>query len=317
MKYRRLGRTGLKVSEIALGGWLTFGETLGEEEALQIIRKAFELGINLFDTADVYADGRAEEMLGKALAVFPREEVVIATKARGRIFGGPNGEGLSRKHLFEALHASLRRLQTDYVDLYQVHWPDPETPLEETLCALNDMVRQGKVLYAGCSNFSATQLHEALMISRQHGWARFDSVQPFYNMMRRQIEAELLVLCAEEGIGAIVYCPLYQGLLTGKYRKGIAPKKGQRAAENPVLRKRLTPENLTIVEQLGKIAKKRGKTMAQLALAWILRRPEISAAIIGARRIEQLKENVRGSGWQLRKQELNQIDKILGTNQER
>ena len=317
MKYRRLGRTGLKVSEIALGGWLTFGETVGEEDALQIIRKAFKLGINLFDTADVYADGRAEEILGKALAVFPREEVVIATKARGRIFGGPNGEGLSRKHLFEALHASLRRLQTDYVDLYQVHWPDPETPLEETLCALNDMVRQGKVLYVGCSNFSATQLHEALMISRQHGWARFDSVQPFYNMMRREIEADLLPLCAEEGIGAIVFCPLYQGLLTGKYRKGIAPKKGQRAAENPVLRKRLTPENLAIVEQLGKIAKKRGKTMAQLALAWILRRPEISAAIIGVRRIEQLKENVRGSGWQLRKQELERIDKILGANQEK
>ncbi len=317
MKYRRLGRTGLKVSEIALGGWLTFGETVGEEEALQIIRKAFELGINLFDTADVYADGSAEEMLGKALAVFPREEVVIATKARGRIFGGPNGEGLSRKHLFEALHASLRRLQTDYVDLYQVHWPDPETPVEETLCALNDMVRQGKVLYLGCSNFSAAQLHEALMISQRHDWARFDSVQPLYNLMRREIEADLLPLCAEEDIGAIVYCPLYQGLLTGKYRKGAAPKKGQRASENPVLRKRLTPENLAIVEQLGKIAKKRGKTMAQLALAWILRRPEISAAIIGARRIEQLKENVRGSGWQLRKQELEQIDKILGASQER
>jgi len=316
MKYRRLGRTGLKVSEIALGGWLTFGETVGEEEALQIIRKAFELGINLFDTADVYADGRAEEILGKALAVFPREEVVIATKARWRIFGGPNGEGLSRKHLFEALHASLRRLQTEYVDLYQVHWPDPETPLEETLCALNDMVRQGKVLYVGCSNFSGVQLHEALMISRQHDWARFDSVQPLYNLMRREIEADLLPLCAEEGIGAIVYCPLYQGLLTGKYRKGAALKKSQRAAENPVLRKRLTPENLAIVEQLGKIAKKRGKTMAQLALAWILRRPEISAAIIGVRRIEQLKENVRGSGWQLRKQELERIDKILGANQE-
>ena len=155
------------------------------------------------------------------------------------------------------------------------------------------------------------------MISRQHGWARFDSVQPFYNLMRRDIEADLLPLCAEEGIGAIVYCPLYQGLLTGKYRKGTAPKKGQRASENPVWRKRLTPENLSIVEQLGKIAKKRGKTMAQLALAWILRRPEISAAIIGARRVEQLNENVGGSGWQLRKQELEQIDKILGTNQER
>ena len=317
MKYRKLGRTGLKVSEIALGGWLTFGETVSEEDAFQIIRKAFELGINLFDTADVYADGRAEEILGSALTVFPREEVVIATKARGRVFGGPNGEGLSRKHLFEALHASLRRLHMDYVDLYQVHWPDPETPLQETLCALNDMVRQGKALYVGCSNFSATQLHEALMISRQHGWARFDSLQPFYNMMRREIEADLLPLCAEEGIGAIVFCPLYQGLLTGKYRKGVAPKKGQRAAENPVLRKRLTPENLSIVEQLAKIAKKRGKTMAQLALAWILRCPEVSAAIIGVRRIEQLKENVRGSGWQLRKQELAQIDKILGTSQEK
>lgn len=314
MKYRRLGQTGLKVSEIALGGWLTFGETVGEEEAIQIIRKAFTLGINLFDTADVYADGRAEEILGKALAVFPREEVVIATKARGRIFGGANGEGLSRKHLFEALHASLRRLQTDYVDLYQVHWPDPETPLEETLGALNDMVRQGKVLYVGCSNFSAAQLHEGLMISHQHGWARFDSVQPLYNPMRREIEADLLPLCVEERIGAIVYCPLYQGLLTGKYRKGVAPKKGQRAAENPALRKRLTLENLTIVEQLQKIAKKRGKTTAQLALAWILRRPEISAAIIGARRSEQLKENVRASGWQLRKQELDQIEKVLVAN---
>jgi aryl-alcohol dehydrogenase-like predicted oxidoreductase len=311
MKYRRLGHTGLKVSEISLGGWLTFGEAVGEEESIQIIRRAFELGINLFDTADVYGNGRAEEILGKAVAVLPRQEVVIATKARGRIFGGPNGEGLSRKHLFEALNASLRRLQTDHVDLYQVHWPDPETPPEETLCALNDMVRQGKVLYVGCSNFSAGQLHEALMISQQHGWARFDSVQPLYNVMRREIEADLLPLCAHEGIGAIVYCPLYQGLLTGKYRKGVAPKKGQRAAENPVLRKRLTPENLAIVEELGKIANKRGKTTAQLALAWILRRAEVSSAIIGARRIEQLEGNVRGSGWRLQKKELEEIDKIL------
>ena len=310
MKYRRLGRTGLKVSEISLGGWLTYGHQIEEDQSIPVIRRAIDLGINLFDTADVYAAGRSEEIMGKALREFNREEIVIATKVRGRIFKGVNGEGLSRKHIFEACHASLRRLGTDYIDLYQVHWYDNETPLEETLEALNDLVRQGKVLFIGCSNFSADQLQEAIGISEKYGWARFDSVQPHYNILGRQIEKDLIPRCGLKGVGIVIYCPLAQGILSGKYIKG--DKKVDTArTRGDYFKKLLTTQNIKNLRKLNELAKKRKKSMSQSALAWILRNKEITSCIIGARTVLQLEENVKGSGWEFSEKELEVINQLF------
>jgi len=312
MQYRRLGRTGLKVSEISLGSWWNFGKKTDRQTAVKCIHRAFELGINFFDTADVYADGEAERILGEAIKDMPREQLVIATKARGRMWPGPLGEGLSRKHLFEALHASLRRLQTDYVELYQVHWPDPECPIDETLKALDDMIRQGKVLYVGCSNFSAAQIEEAARYAERYGITRFDSVQPRYNILRREIEKELLPYCLREGVGVVVYSPLAQGLLTGKYRKGKPLPAGSRWAERgaETMHKQYGEDCIDKAEQLLAIAERLGKSLSQLALAWILRRCEVSSAIIGATEPKQIEDNVGGSGWQIPADALEQIGRI-------
>lgn len=309
MNYRRLGRTGLKVSEISLGGWLTYGHQIDEEQSIKVIHRAFELGINLFDTADVYAAGRSEEVMGMALKDFKREEVVIASKVRGRIFEGVNGEGLSRKHIFEACHASLRRLGTDYIDLYQVHWYDEETPLEETLEALNDLVRQGKVLYIGCSNFSADQLQETIGISEKNRWARFDSVQPHYNILSRDIEKELIPRCGQKGVGMIVYCPLAQGILTGKYLSGRKNVDTARKTDTKYFNQRLSLPKIKSLRELEKLAKKKRKTMSQLALGWILSKKEITSCIIGARSVKQLEENAKGSGVKFSEKELQDLDK--------
>jgi aryl-alcohol dehydrogenase-like predicted oxidoreductase len=312
MNYRRLGKAGLKVSEISLGGWVTFGGQVDEAGSLPIIRKAFDLGINLFDCADVYADGRSEEVMGKALAEFPREELVIATKARGRIFKGPNGEGLSRKHLIEACNASLRRMKLDYIDLYQCHWWDAETPIEETMEALNDLVRQGKVLYIGCSNYSVEQLRDALEVADKRGWARFASVQPCYNMLARGVEKDLFPRIDAEGTGAVVYCPLAQGMLTGKYKKGRQPAEGTRLAIMKNMAERLlVDKNFATIDRLQKIALRLRKPLSQVALAWILRRPEVSSAIIGASSVDQLKENVKASSLKLRQKDFDEIEKAL------
>jgi aryl-alcohol dehydrogenase-like predicted oxidoreductase len=314
MNYRRLGSTGLKISEIGLGGWITFGNQLDEERSRQVIQKAFDIGINFFDCADVYAEGRSEEFMGNALAQFPREELVIATKARGRIFKGPNGEGLSRKHLIEACNASLRRMKVDYIDLYQVHWWDPETPIAETMEALNDLVRQGKVLYIGCSNYSVEQLRDALAVADQNHWSRFVSVQPCYNMITRQVEADLFPRIKTEGIGAVVYCPLAQGLLTGKYAKSKKPSSETRLGQMKNMADRLlTDQNLSTVSRLQKIADRLRRPMSQLALAWILRREEVSSAIIGATSVEQLKENVKASSVKLKPRDLEEIEKVLAS----
>ena len=310
MKYRRLGRTGLKISEISLGGWLTYGNQIEEEQAIPVIRRAFELGINFFDSADVYAAGRSEEIMGKALKEFNREEIVIATKVRGRIFQGVNGEGLSRKHIFEACNASLRRLGTDYIDLYQVHWYDNDTPLDETLGALNDLVRQGKVLYIGCSNYSADQVQESIGISEKKGWARFDSVQPHYNMLGRTIEKDLIPRCGLKGVGMIIYCPLAQGILSGKYIQGNK-KVDTARTRGDYFKKLLTTQNIKNLKKLNEIAKKREKTMSQLALAWILRNKEITSCIIGARTVQQVEENVKGSGWEITDKELDVIGHLF------
>jgi aryl-alcohol dehydrogenase-like predicted oxidoreductase len=314
MNYRRLGRTGLKVSEISLGGWLTYGHQIDEEQSIPIIHRAFELGINLFDSADVYAAGRSEEVMGKALKDFKREEVVIATKVRGRIFEGVNGEGLSRKHIMEACHASLRRLGTEYIDLYQVHWYDTETPLEETMEALNDLVRQGKVLYIGCSNFSADQLQDAIGISEKNKWARFDSIQPHYNIVSRDIEKELMPRCGQKGVGMIVYCPLAQGILTGKYLSEKKNADTARKTDTQYFKGKLTSQKIESLRELEKLAKKKRKTMAQLALGWILSKKEITSCIVGARTVKQIEENAKGSGIKLSEKELQDLDKWFPQN---
>ena len=229
MNYRHLGRSGLQVSEIALGGWLNLGDWVDEKAAIALIHQAFAAGVNLFDVADVYADGESEVVLGKALKELPRQQVVVATKCRWRMWPGPLGEGLSRKHIIAACEASLRRLDLEAIDLYQLHSPDPNTSIEETMSALDQLVRQGKVLYLGCSNFSASQLEAAQAAAQGRGGTPFSSSQPPYSLLNRAAEDTLFPACLELGVGNIVYSPLAQGVLTGKY----APPWFPRAAARP------------------------------------------------------------------------------------
>lgn len=298
MEYRRLGRTGLKVSHICMG-CMTFGWQVDEGGSARLVGRALEAGVNFFDTANVYAEGRSEEFLGKAIKG-KRDSLVIATKVRGRVGEGPNDSGLTRKHIMKAVEDSLRRLGTDYIDLYQVHSVDPETPIEETLRALDDLMHQGKVRYVGCSNFAAWQLGKALWVSDKHNLTRFDSVQPRYNLISRQIELELLPLCAEEGIGVIVYNPLAGGLLTGKYSKDVPPPEGTRFALRELYRSRYWHgSSFEAVERLRGIAEGSGRTMTQLALAWVLRNATVTSAIIGATSMTQLEENLAAADLEL------------------
>lgn len=314
MNYRRMGRTGLQVSDISLGSWITYGGTTPEPDSIACIHRAFELGINLFDTADVYARGEAERVLGIAIRDLPREQLVIASKCRGRMWDGPLGEGLSRKHIVAAAEASLRRLRVDYIDLYQGHHWDADTPLDETLEAFDLLVRQGKVLYVGCSNFSAVQLCDANHLARRRQLARIDCHQPHYNMLERSIESDLLPLCGSTGVGVIVYCPLAQGVLSGKYNSGRAPAGSRGAANLSAWRQRyLVPENLARLKALQRFAASKKRTMAQIALAWILRRPEVTSCIIGATRPEQIEENVKASSLKLSARDLERLEQILGT----
>ncbi|MBI4567819.1 MAG: aldo/keto reductase [Planctomycetes bacterium] len=309
MDYRPLGRSGLKVSALSLGSWLTYGGSVDETDAAGIIARAFDLGINMFDTADVYSGGRAEEALGRALRSLPREQIVVATKARARTWNGPLGAGLSRKHLTDSLDKSLRRLGVDYVDLYQLHAPDAETPLEETISTLHDFVRCGKVLYLGLSNFDTEQTRDALEICDRRGFERFVSSQPPYSLLRRDIEGTLMERCRREGLGLVVYSPLAQGVLTGKYKTAAARPKGTRAALHPDwMRHALTADNLARVRRLAAVAKKNRITLAQLSLAWVLRRPEVSSAIIGASSVAQLEENVKAAKVRLSAADLKAIE---------
>jgi aryl-alcohol dehydrogenase-like predicted oxidoreductase len=310
MEYRQLGRSGLKVSEISLGTWQNFGQRIDEAAAFAVLDSAVDLGINLIDTADVYASGKAEEVTGRWLAGKNRAELVIATKARGRMGKGPNAEGLSRKHLFEACEASLRRLGTDYIDLYQCHHPDPVTPQEETLGALTDLVRQGKVRYIGCSNYSADLIAEATGISERRNLERFISLQPNYSMLVRNIERTEIPRCSKDGLGLIVYSPLAQGLLSDKYLSGDAPE-GSRGAGNERFTERLQAQ-LPRLQRLATVANARDLTVSQLALTWILRQPVVSSCIVGASRPEQLRENAAASGNRLSEAETQEIEEILG-----
>jgi len=315
MDYRHLGRSGLKVSEIAYGNWITHGSQVEEAAALACVQAALDEGITTFDTADAYARTRAETVLGKALHGVRRESVEICTKVFWPTGTGANDRGLSRKHVMESAHASLRRLGTDYVDLYQAHRYDHETPLEETLRAFEDLVRQGKALYVGVSEWRAEEISAALKIADERGFDRIVSNQPQYNMIWRVIEAEIVPLCEEQGIGQIVWSPIAQGVLTGKYEPGAAPPAGSRATDgigSGFISDWLGDDLLSRVQQLRPVAEQAGLTMAQLAVAWTLHNPNVSAAIVGATRPEQVRENVRASGVKLDEQVIRDIDQILG-----
>ena len=315
MKHRRLGRSGLKISEIAYGNWITHGSQVEEDAARSCVTAALDEGITTFDTADVYAGTRAEEVLGRALAGVRRESVEICTKVYWPTGTGPNDSGLSRKHIFEAVAGSLRRLQTDHIDLYQAHRYDHETPLDETLRALEDLVRQGKVLYIGISEWRAAEIRDALRIADRMGFDRIVSNQPQYNMLWRVIEAEVIPLCEKEGIGQIVWSPIAQGVLTGKYQPGSAPPGGSRATDpsgSGFISHLLDPNVLVRVQQLAPIAAEAGLSLAQLAVAWTLQNRNVSAAIIGASRPEQVRENAKAAGVRLSDSVMRQIDEVLG-----
>ena len=299
MEYRKLGRSGLRVSEIGLGSWLTYGVGVDAERAKACIAAAYDQGVNFFDTANAYGRGAAEQVVGEALKGYDRSSYVLATKVFFPMGEGPNDRGLSRKHIMEQCHASLRRLGTDYIDLYQCHRYDPDTPLEETLRALDDLVRQGKVLYVGVSEWTAAQLAEALRLADQMGFDRIVSNQPEYSILQRRIEAEVVPLCRREGIGQVVWSPLAQGVLTGKYRKGQPPPADSRAASELMggfVGRWLTDAVLDSVERLREVARQAGLSLAQLALAWVLTEPNVSSAIVGATRPEQVVENCQAAG---------------------
>ena len=313
MDYRHLGASGLRVSEISLGSWLTYGGTVEDEAATACIHRAFELGVNFFDTANVYRRGQAEEVVGRALRGIDRDDYVLATKVYYPMGDGPNDRGLSRKHIFEQCERSLRRLGVDYVDLYQCHRPDPETPLEETLRALDDLVRQGKALYVGVSEWPAELIDEARRIQAERGFDPLVSSQPQYSMLYRAIEADLIPLSKRLGIGQIVWSPVAQGVLTGKYKPGDRPPEGSRATgpDAAFMRAFMRDDVLEAVQRLRPIASDLGVTMAQLAIAWVLRDENVASAIVGASRPEQVDENVAASGIELGDDTLRAIDQAL------
>lgn len=313
MNYRRLGASGLAVSEIALGSWLTLGGSVDPAASERIVAHALELGVNLFDTADVYGDGEAERALGRALSGVARPRLVLATKCFFPVSDDANDRGLSRKHLFESVHGSLRRLDTDYLDLHQCHRPDPDTPLEETVRAYEDLIRQGKVLHWGVSEWNEDEVAAACRIADTTGGYRPISNQPQYSLLCRQIERGVLDAHARLGVGQIVWSPLAQGVLTGKYAGGARPAGSGMGdpARAQFLGPLLSAANLERVERMRALAAGMSVTPAQLALAWCLRRPEVASVIIGATRPEQLDENARASGLALTPGVVRALDRIF------
>ncbi len=313
MNYRALGRSGLQVSEIALGSWLTLGSSVDGDRTREIVHRAYDLGINFFDTADVYADGKAEKVLGMALSELPRHAVVIATKAFFPMSERPNDRGLSRKHLVESVDDSLRRLGTDYIDLHQCHRPDPSTPMEETVCAYEDLIRQGKILYWGVSEWRAEHIVDACRIADTRRAYRPISNQPQYSILRRKLEAEVLPVSQREGLGQIVFSPLAQGALTGKYTQGARPSDSRAADDrrNQFMAAYLEPDATAQIDRLQPIAAELGISMAQLALAWCLRGTGVASAIVGATRTPQLEENAKASGIEIPAELLARIDALF------
>ena len=313
MEYRQLGRSGLRVSEVSLGSWLTLGSSVDLAATREIVHRAYDLGINFFDTADVYANGGGEEALGRALEGLPRPYVVVATKCFFPMSESPNDRGLSRKHIFESVEASLRRLGTDYLDLHQCHRPDPFTPIEETLRAYEDLIRQGKLLYWGVSEWRASHIVDACRLAELRHAYKPISNQPQYNMLRRGIEREVIPVSEREGVGQVVFSPLGQGVLTGKYRSADELPEDSRAADefrNQFMHDFLRPASLAKVEALRPLAAELGYSMAQLALAWCLRQPNVASVIVGATRVSQLEDNAKASGLALPAEIAARIDAI-------
>jgi voltage-dependent potassium channel beta subunit len=314
MKYRHLGDAGIQLSEIGLGGWLTFGNAVELEQTKTVMGKAFDLGINFFDTANAYAQGKCEEVWGGVLADHKRSDYVLATKVFFPMGKGPNDRGLSRKHITEQCHASLRRLRTDYLDLYQCHRWDDQTPVEETVRVMDDLIRQGKVLYWGFSEWSAPQI-EACLQTCGHTYYRPKGSQPQYNLVNRKIEKEVLPLCEKAGIGQVVFSPLAQGILTGKYKPGTPFPADSRAndnRQNQYMKQLIGDQDLLAkVQRLIPIAQEQQCTLAQLSLAWILRQKGVTACIVGATKPKQLEDNADASGVELDAPTLARIDEIM------
>jgi len=314
MNYRYLGQIGLKVSELCLGA-MTFGRESTEEVSLQMLNRFVEAGGNFIDTADVYTRGVSEEILGRWLKGRRRDDFVIATKVRFPMGEGPNDLGLSRKHLLAAAEASLRRLGTDYIDLYQVHMWDPGAPLEETLAALNQLVQSGRVRYLGASNYAGWQLQKAIDLSRHMGWEPLACLQPLYNLLDRSIEWEILPVCEAEGVGVIPWSPLRGGWLSGKYRRGMtAPPENTRVEEagkqgwSETWDVYANERTWQVIDALLAAAREAGKTPAQAALNWLLQRPGVTAPILGARTPAHLEDNLGATGWNLSAEHMDRLD---------
>ena len=321
MEYRRLGSTGLYVSEISYGNWITHGSQVEQDAAIKCVKTALDVGITTFDTADAYAGTRAETVLGKALKGVRRESYELFTKVYWPTGDGKNDRGLSRKHIMESCHASLKRLNVENIDLYQMHRFDVETPLEESLQAFEDLIRQGKVNYIGFSEWTASQISAALKIQDQRGYSRFVSSQPQYSALWRIIEAEVVPLSRKEGIGQIVWSPVTQGVLTGKYKPGGKLPAGSRATDKKsgagMISRWMRDDVLEAVQKLAPIADSVGLSMSQLAIAWVLQNDNVSSAIMGATKPSQVKENVKAAGVKLDSTVMDAIDKALGSLPER
>ena len=316
MEYRYLGRTGMQVSELCLGA-MTFGRETPEDESYALMDRFFDAGGNFIDTADVYSRGTSETIVGRWLDQQRREDLVIATKVFGAMGDGPNDRGLSRKHIMASVEASLRRLQTDYIDLYQIHSWDANTPLEETLDTLNTLVQSGKVRYIGASNVTGWQLQRAVDLSRERGWEPFACLQPLYNLLDRAIEWELLPVCANEGIGVIPWSPLRGGWLSGKYYRGMeGPPSGTRVEEaskrgwSESWEAYGTERTWTILDELFEIADKTDKTPAQVALRWLLEQEAVTAPITGVRTMKHLEDNLGATGWSLTDDQLAKLNEV-------
>jgi len=309
MQYRKLGRSGLAVSELCLGT-MTFGNATSEQESIEMIGRFIDRGGNFLDTANVYVGGRSEEIVGKAIKD-KRSEVVLATKVRMKMSDDINGAGLSRKHIMDSVEASLKRLQTDYIDLYQVHVWDHATPIEETLRALDDLVASGKVRYIGCSNFFAWQLMKSLAVSDMNRYVRFVSIQPQYSLVSRQMDREMMSLCVEENVGVIPWAPLGGGFLTGRYDR-VKPTEGRLSGDSgeSAWVNRGSEQNFAVLDAVKEAAAQLGKTPAQVALRWLLQREGITSPIFGASRLEQFEDNMGAFGWELPQEQWNLLERI-------